>query len=628
MFIKAITKTVKNTDKRYSYYRLCESYRIGNKVRHRAIVNLGDLSELTAKEDRKLLADRIEEIIRGEGPLFEIQNKRVEELAHRYAGIIINQKLIDIPLKRAEERAKGITDYQSIDINSVTHNEVREIGGEWLCKQAIEQLGLEGYLEALGWKRKWIIRGMIYLIARAVYPASDRKTADWLQRNSGICELYNIEAKKVTRHHLYKVSKMLYRQKEEIERYLREKTGELFTKEDKIMIYDLTNTYFEGDKEGSEKARYGRSKEKRSDAKLLSIAMVVDRYGFVKHSKIYEGNIKESKTLKETIRDIGGNRSDKDRKEVIVMDAGIATEGNLEMLRGEGYEYVCVSLCKPYKVEGIGGEVGEGVGFEDRDGNRIRARWIEVEGKGDSFLYVRSEKKVKKEGAIEELQCKRYEEGLQGIREGIEKKGGIKRIEKVYERIGRLKERYPSVNRYYEVEVKGEGGVAKEISWRKVLDGRGRQGVYFIRTTFKEKDEKTVWDIYNTIREIEASFRTLKTDLKVRPIHHQRDYSSEAHIYGSILAYTIVNSIRAQLKGKGIHYDWSNIVRIMNSQKIVTTSMKAKTGSVIYVKKCSEPEREVAQIYHALNYSDRPFWQKKSVLPESGKPKKEVIDTG
>ena len=298
------------------------------------------------------------------------------------------------------------------------------------------------------------------------------------------------------------------------------------------------------------------------------------------------------------------------------------------MLRGEGYEYVCVSLRKPFKREQkIEGEEGF-EGFEDRDGNRIRARWIEVEGKGDSFLYVRSEKKVKKEGAIEELQCKRYEEGLQGIREGIEKKGGIKRIEKVYERIGRLKERYPSVNRYYEVEVKGEGGVAKEISWRKVLDGRERHGVYFIRTTFKEKDEKTVWDIYNTIREIEASFRTLKTDLKVRPIHHQRDYSSEAHIYGSILAYTIVNSIRAQLKGKGIHYDWSNIVRIMNSQKIVTTSMKAKSGHVIYVKKCSEPEREVAQIYQALNYSDRPFWQKKSVLPESGKPKKEVIDTG
>ncbi len=75
-------------------------------------------------------------------------------------------------------------------------------------------------------------------------------------------------------------------------------------------------------------------------------------------------------------------------------------------------------------------------------------------------------------------------------------------------------------------------------------------------------------------------------------------------------------------------YFWSNIVRIMNSRKIVTTSMKAKSGLVIYVKKCSEPEKEVAQIYQSLNYSNMPFWQKKSVLPESGKPKTEVIDTG
>ena len=126
--------------------------------------------------------------------------------------------------------------------------------------------------------------------------------------------------------------------------------------------------------------------------------------------------------------------------------------------------------------------------------------------------------------------------------------------------------------------------------------------------------------IYNTIREVEASFRTLKTDLQVRPIYHQQDKASEAHIYGAVLAYTLANSIRHQLEARGINYDWSTIVRIMNSQKIVTSSLPTQSGKTIYLKKCSEPEEEVRKIYQALKYRDRPFWQKKSVLPENGSP--------
>jgi len=156
------------------------------------------------------------------------------------------------------------------------------------------------------------------LIGRSVYPASDRETAQWLQQNSGVGELYHLPPGKVTRYHLYEVSKRLYKQKTEIESYLRRRTGELFSLEDQIWIYDLTNTYFEGEKESSEKAHYGRSKEKRSDAKLLSLALVVDRYGFVKYSRIYEGNIRDSKTLQKTIEDLRGEENNKVGKQVIV----------------------------------------------------------------------------------------------------------------------------------------------------------------------------------------------------------------------------------------------------------------------------------------------------------------------
>ena len=620
MFVKAIIKTDKKTKKRYYSYRLCESYRLGGKPHHRTILNLGTLAELPDRKDHKLLAKRIKEIIYGELPLFPLDNEVVEKLAHHYAHLIINQKLVDIP-----KREKEASDYQVVDINSISHERVREIGAEWLCYQSLEQLGLERCLQSLGWKRKEIERALIYWIARSVYPASDRKTALWLQENSGLSELYP-QSSTVTRHHLCEVSKLLYKHKEEIESYLRRRTGELFSPQDKIWIYDLTNTYFEGEKEGSEKAHYGRSKEKRRDAKLLSLALVVDRYGFVKYSRIYEGNIRDSKTLQKTLEDLKGEGRKGEGQEVIVIDAGIATEENLALLREEGYDYVCVPLSKP--LSGLPPEVEEEeIELADSKGNSIQVRWVKVEGIEDNFLYVKSTGREKKEKSMEALHCRRYEEGLQAIKEGIVKKGGIKRVEKVYERLGRLKEKYPSVHRLYEVEIKKEGEIVKEISWQKVKEGK-EPGAYFLRTTFSDKDERTVWDIYNTEREIEACFRTLKTDLKLRPIYHQKDRASEAHIYGAVLAYTLVNSIRHQLKAQGIHYDWSNIVRMMNSQKVVTTSLQTSGGKVIHVKKCSEPEEGVARIYQALKYKDRPFWQKKYVLPEKGNHPQEQPDTG
>ena len=161
---------------------------------------------------------------------------------------------------------------------------------------------------------------------------------------------------------------------------------------------------------------------------------------------------------------------------------------------------------------------------------------------------------------MEDLFCKRYEEGLLAIRKGIEKKGGTKKTDRIYERLGRLKEKYPSVNRYYTVSIQTKGNIATAMQWEKVASGKNKQGVYFIRTSLSGKDEKTIWNIYNTIREIEATFRVLKTDLNMRPVFHQKDIYSESHIYGSILAYTIVNTIRHPLKIKAIQYVATGVI--------------------------------------------------------------------
>jgi len=158
--------------------------------------------------------------------------------------------------------------------------------------------------------------------------------------SSAVVSLLFKEKKVISYQSLYKISKQLYEQKDGLEKHLSTKTNELFDLKDKIIFYDLTNTYFEGRKESSKIARFGRSKEKRSDAKLVSLALVINAEGFVKYSKIYEGNISEPSTLQATIESLSSSTSQGSGKPAVVIDAGIATEDNLDMLKEKGYDYL------------------------------------------------------------------------------------------------------------------------------------------------------------------------------------------------------------------------------------------------------------------------------------------------
>jgi len=622
MFIKSIPKKDKHSGKTYYYYRLCESYRIGEVPRHRTILNLGELSQVTP-EQRKLLADRIEQLVMQRPGLFNELPAPIEELAKHYANIIISKKLMDTKtkqnIKQPEQATSPIkcdTDYQTVDVNSLEHKRVREIGAEWLCKQALEQLQLTSCLEQAGWDKRWIALAHLYIIGRALFPASDLKTEDWYRINSGVCECLGLDPEKITRHHLYKVSRLLYKEKERLDNYLYDRTRNLFSLQDTLYIYDLTNTYFEGRKQQSVLARFSKkSKEKRTDTRIISLAVVMNKFGFIKYSQIYPGNMADCETLEKTLEDITLH-SGKTQQRVVVMDAGIATGDNLKLLRKMGYDYVCVSLSKVKDYEAQL-DSNKQVILRDNEEHPITLQWIKDEKEKDHLLYVKSKDKEQTQESMNTLFCKRYEEGLQAIKVSIGKKGGIKQADKVYERIGRLKERYPSVHRWYQIDVIIEGKIATDIQWKRMEQAKQNLGVYFIRTSLNIKEEKVLWDIYNTIREVESTFRMLKTDLKIRPIFHQEDLYTEAHLYGSLLAYMVANTIRYQLKLKKIHKDWSNIVRTMNSQKVIISSFKTKTGKSIYIKKCSDPEYPVREIYEALGYRERPFWQKKSVLPEN-----------
>ena len=610
MFVKPYLKHNRTTGERYTVYKLVEGYRSHGQVTHRIIISFGRLDELETEQEIKLLGKRVEELIINGGRTLATHDagEQIEQLARYYFEEVCRKKRYDTVFCKAE--------WETVNMSTLKNKDAREIGAEWLCKQAVDQLGIGNFLRQAGWEDDQADLAIAHIVSRAVYPASELKTVSYIRENSGIGEILGLDNGKVTKDKLYGISRKLYLVKDQLEQYLWHKTNELFDLEDKIILFDLTNTYYEGRMLGSRIAKFGCSKEKRSDARLVVLAVVVNREGFLKYSNIYQGNMADCRTLEGVINALSRQTSFSDRKPIVVMDAGIATDDNLLMLKGKGYDYICVSRSslKAYCAD----TTATPVQITDKRKQPIELLKVQVNGEDDQYLWVRSQAKKMKEDNMNGLLSQRFEEGIQNIQEGISKKGGTKKLSKVYERIGRLKQKYPSVHLWYDINVSDDGkGTATSINCHHKTGeyDNNQSGVYFLRTSIMGLDEHVFWSIYNVIREIEYTFRVLKTDLDLRPIYHKTDEASMAHLNLGILAYCLVATIRYQLKQKGINSDWREIVRRMNTQKCVTTSIVNIDQQTISIRQCTEPAKEVKVIYDMLNYKYTPFTRKKSVVP-------------
>jgi len=602
------------------YYRLVESYRnAANRVCHQTILNIGFIDDASPEQ------------------LNKIQKKLTERYEHKQP-LFEPEETDPVVIRRVEEWWQHILASQKMDINSVSklsrmvqidslkHRDVREVGSEWICKNTWDKLGLTEHLKELGFSEEETALAATQVISRAVYPASEYKTVRWIKENSAVTELTGYPIDKVTKDKLYQSALYLYKVKDSLEQHLSKRTNELFDLKDTIVLYDLTNTYFEGEKRNSKLAKFGRSKEKRSDAKLVVLALVVNIEGFIKFSSILEGNVADCKTLPAMIEKLRNHTCNNNA--VVVLDAGIATDENLELIASKGYHYVCVSRVKLKEYEMLKDRLT--VLLETKSGNTVRLKSVTNDKNTDFYLEAKSEAKALKEKGMLTQSEKRFEETLQKIHNAIQQKSGTKKPDKVHQRIGRAIEKFPSIQQQYTIEVSVDEvtGLATGVTWER--DEKKRElkennlGVYFLRTNMNIKDEVIIWNIYNTIREIENVFRTLKTDLDLRPIYHKNDDATMAHLHLGLLAYWLVNTIRHQLKNQNINSCWSEIVRIGNTQKVITTTGTNTYDKQISIRRCSEPEEKLTKILTALKMKYKPYTKRKSVVHKLALKKEET----
>lgn len=604
MFIRQVKKQNTKSGKTFFQYQLAQASRIEGKVKQQSILYLGSETLLADAENRKMLLDILQARIFGQSTLFtEDYPKSIHELADRYyEKFRIKYKDINIEEAVSIPPVKDKAQLETIDVNSIGIEDSRTFGGEHLCSQILEKLDFADFLDSLGFQQKENKLAHISIIGRALFFSSEYKTAQYLRDNSELKRMFGFEneSEQVSHYSLYKITDRLYDKKEQIDKFLYQKLTGMFNIKDSLVIYDLSNTYFEGRKADSTLARYGRSKEKRNDCKQVVFTGVINAQGFIRYSRVYEGNTQDVTTLEDMITDLKAH-SDTISDKVVVMDAGFASEKNLQYLTEQNLKYVCVSRKQiaDYHID----PDSPVYTVKDKRDNPIELQTFEPVGFSDTWMYVQSDQKRIKEQSMTDKISTRFEEELGSLSNGLDKKGTTKKVDKVWERIGRLKERYRMVSGKYNIDIEAKNGIATKVTWQQKKSkktGTTDHGVYFIRTNIEKSNESQLWDVYNTVREVEATFRVLKTDLLLRPIHHQKDERAESHIYLAMLAYQLVNTIRYMLKENGITYDWRNIVRIMNTQTIQSVVFNNETKKWS-VRKPSKPINEVLAIYQATN---------------------------
>jgi hypothetical protein len=580
---------------------LVQAARVNGKVKQRSILYLGSDRLLENINSRQTVLAILKSKIFRQPELFpQDVPGDLKRLAFQYYDKYCVKYEQDEKNPTSIPPPPQISEFHNIDIKGLGVENVKEFGAEHLCTQMLDKLGLGGYLTSLGMPDGQTKKALISIAGKAIYSAPEYKTSQILEMNSELAALYNFE-KKITHKQLYSVTDILYKHKPSIDKYLYNRISDMFDIKDKLVIFDISNTYFETRKAKSKIAKYGRSKEKRNDCPLVVFSGVINSQGFIRHSRIYEGNKSDIATLPDMIKDLEGYTLSA-AQHTVVIDAGIATEGNLEELDKKGYRYVCVSR-KRIKDYPCDTSKPKTIKLTDREKNKVELSVFKPYGYKDTWMYVESEAKRKKENSMNLKLTQAFEQDLDSIKASFYKKGGTKLINKVWERIGRAKQKHNRVSARYKLKVTEKEGKATNLTWaiteNKIKDDKSK-GVYFIRTNYEKTEEGVLWDIYNTIREVEATFRSLKSDLNLRPVHHQNDERIEAHLYLTMLAYQLVNTIRYMLKQKGFNYDWKNIVRTMSTQKIQTIKL-ATDKKVIHLRKPSNPIKEVRQIYDATN---------------------------
>mgnify|MGYP000884836933 CR=1 FL=1 len=593
MFIRRTQTRNRVSGEPYVTYRLVHSARVGGAIKQTTLLNLGSHFDLP-QAHWPALARRIDELLHGQRSMLDVTlPEEVQVFAQRFAAQIIARSpglpspgaAPAAPASSPASEASALTRWQEVDLDSLEMVDPRSVGVEQAALAAMRQCGFEDKLSELGLNWPQIAAAVGNIVARMAQPGSERATHAWLKDTSGLGELIGFDFEAMDSNRLYRASDALYKHRDALQEHLFGAACSMFGLAQTITLYDLTNTYFEGVAAGVSKAKRGHSKECRSDCPLVTLAMALDASGFVRRVQFFAGNASEPATLKGMLSGLHAAPG-----ATVVMDAGIAAQANLRWLREQGYHYVVVSKLRERQFD-------PSLATEVQSAGDVTIGLQRVDGEpGEVLLYCHSPAREEKDRAIDTAKASALEAALTKLQAGLAKPRGTQDAATIMQRLGRAKQRFARAAQHYEIAVATDPEDARRvtaITWlKRIVPGSAaaHPGVYCLRTTLVEQDNATLWRTYIMLTELESVFRSLKTDLGLRPVFHRIDRRVEGHLFISVLAYHFVHTLRLQLKAHGIHDSWNTLRQAMTTQRRVTATLQRRDGRVVHVRKATRPK--------------------------------------
>lgn len=580
--------------------QLVKSYRDHeNKPRQKILLSLGEAN--LPKELWREVAEEVENQIKGISTLLK-PSKQVSEWAEKIFKAITkkntNNQQAEIS-KDSQSSAENIT----VNVEEISHFDTTELGSLLPIMKAWDSLKFSEVFSDLGWNSVQIRDIMVSVFNRLLDPCSENGLAGWVATTS-LGDLLNIPIHKLKKDRFYRVTDLLYKHKETIEKELRGKEASLFNLEETIVLYDLTNTYFEGVCKKNDKSQRGMSKEKRFDAPLLSIGLVLDSEGFLIRHDIFEGNRNDTVTLLPMIERLQKNHKS-NKKPLIILDSGFASESNLSELREKQFDYIVVGK-RPTRIAYA--EEFKTLSFDIIKGRtgKPSVKIAMKETENENILLCQSESRGEKEKAIISKAEGRYLIDLAKLKSRIDK-GRLKNTNTIQKSLGKLLERHSRVSRYYQVDFDEK---AFSLAWTRIDEkyesAIDLSGSYYLRTSRKDLGKEEIWKLYMTLTRVEYGFKTLKSYLGLRPVYHQREDRCDSHIFITTLAYRLLHWIEYTLRKKGDTRNWSTIRRLLKTHAYTTITLpSAVDETVIHFRIPGTPEVEQSYIYDLLEIDYR-----------------------
>lgn len=563
----------------YEYWTLVESVRTKDGPRQRTVATLGKLPGLDA--EARMGWEHIRDVL--DGRLRQCDLLRAEAEPPQWATVDTSRARVE-RLRRFGEVYLGLALWRRLKLDAF-FDEAMEPGREEI---------------------PWGTMACILVLARFCAPSSELQIADFWYAKTALDDLLGVAPAKVNDDRLYRALDALLPHKDALFGHFQKVYGELFGTTFDILLYDITSTYFEGQAKGNPQAQRGYSRDGRPDCVQVCIALVVTPEGLPLAYEVFDGNRTDVTTVDEIVEMMREKYGHERR--TWVMDRGMVSEDNLKILRGAKANYLVgtpKNMLKHFEHDLL-----------EHDWERVEPD-VEVklraapDGTNETFVLCRSRGRIEKERAMREKQRAKLEAALKQLAARINADIRALRDRSAAERrVGRLFQQYSRAARFFQVDINERDDPSHKSGKRLTIvieqNGEHREwaelsdGCYLLRTNLQGQDAATLWKTYIGLTQIEDSFRISKHDLGLRPLYHQKEDRTQAHILVCFLALVMWRTLQQWMQGCGLGTAPRKLLEEIAEIRSLDVVLPTGSGKDLRLRTVSKPDQHLAILLQKL----------------------------